>query len=390
MKEVTGDRWEYGKCFHHEQTSCRTYIVHSKPVHFWDAGRWHEVDTNWQLSSRPGFAYEMVAAGYQVWAAQNLRATPFLVVRRRGVEKAYTLGDVIWKGRWGQRKKVANLPNASVNQVRRDALLVKDFVLKGVTLQVIADPVRPVVLAEVGANALEKITKWDWQDDQVPALTVDLVPYSGGVWGAMLGVATNYPGETADGEIYGQNNGTYATARSTSTATDTASTTLRVGQNCSGGVIFTVYRGYLSFDTSAIADSFSVETATLYVCADYDLSSTDFLVKVYRFAWAEALGGGNQEANYDGAYGGSATLEGTLQDTATAWTAGTYYSLAVTPAGVNKTGDTKYTLVSSRDVDGTQPSGNEYVFARTADYAGTGSDPYMAITVAPAGYAAIF
>ena len=144
----------------------------------------------------------MVAAGYQVWAAQNLRATPFLVVRRRGVEKAYTLGDVIWKGRWGQRKKVANLPNASVNQVRRDALLVKDFVLKGVTLQVIADPVRPVVLAEVGANALEKITKWDWQDDQVPALTVDLVPYSGGVWGAMLGVATNYPGETADGEIH--------------------------------------------------------------------------------------------------------------------------------------------------------------------------------------------
>lgn len=36
------------------------------------------------------------------------------------------------------------------------------------------------------------------------------------------------------------------------------------------------------------------------------------------------------------------------------------------------------------------PAGNEYVYIRTADYAGGGSDPYLAVTVQMPGFACMF
>ena len=195
---------------------------------------------------------------------------------------------------------------------------------------------------------------------------------------AELVAGDTFLGETVDGYIYGQN-ADYATARSTSASTDTAATTVLIGQSLTAGPIQTVRRAYLSFDTSAIPDAATVTAATLYVCSGGDSSATDFLLQCYRFAWSEPLLT-EREANYDGAYGGSATLEGTLRNTADGWVGGTYYNMAVATAGVNKTGDSKYTLVSKEDVDASEPTGNEYVSARSADYADTASDPYLDIT----------
>lgn len=183
---------------------------------------------------------------------------------------------------------------------------------------------------------------------------------------------------TDDGRISGTNAGSYATARSTSTSCSDAATTENVGQFASGPV-YTVYRLFFGFDTSSIPAGATITGATLYLCADSDSSTTDFDIKVYRYAWSSALCS-SQEANYDGAYGGSATLEGTLRNTASGWTGGTYYSMAVDPAGINTSGFTRYTVVSGRDVSNTTPGGDEYVGVRMADYASTTSDPYIEVT----------
>ncbi len=182
----------------------------------------------------------------------------------------------------------------------------------------------------------------------------------------------------SDGEVYGQN-ATYSTARSTAAGCDATGGTARIGQNLSGGTVYYVYRAYLDFDTASIPDDAEITSAVLGVCADTDLSGTDFNVEVYRYAWSEGLCD-TTEANYDGAYGASATLEGTLRSTSDGWTAGTCYTMTVATGGISLTGDSKYTLVSSPDVGNLAPAGNQYVFIRTADYAGTGSDPFLLLS----------
>jgi len=203
-----------------------------------------------------------------------------------------------------------------------------------------------------------------WLKDSVGAVVID--------------PPTDYYGETVDGGITG-NNPAYATARSTSALCSTSQVVEQIGQRFQTGYYY-VHRCYFSFDTSAIGGD-TVTAATLYVCSHSDISVTDFLIQVYRYAWVEDLCT-NKEANYDGAYG-SGTLEGTLQDTADGWVSGTYYNLAVSTAGIVKDGDSKYALVSQEDVDNSAPTGNEYVYARMADYADTASDPYLDITHSP-------
>ncbi len=158
--------------------------------------------------------------------------------------------------------------------------------------------------------------------------------------------------EAADGEITGQST-SYATARSTSASADTTDSLAYVGQNRDASYRY-VRRVYLSFDTSAIPDTATVSSATLYLTSYYDSSGTDFNILVYRYAWTEALGGANMETNYDGAYG-SGTLEGTFRNTASGWVHDVEYNMAMDPTGINLTGDTKYALVSSRDVGSVEP-----------------------------------
>lgn len=212
---------------------------------------------------------------------------------------------------------------------------------------------------------------WPTGHDSVPGR---VMPHPSNV--RIMTTATIY-GEITDGEMIGDSF-TYSTARSTSTGCNYTGTSARVGQNKSGGGLYSVYRAYLSFDTSELPDDAVVTSAVLYVCADGDLSITDFDVKVYRYAWTEALCT-DQEANYDGAYGASATLEGTLRNTSAGWAGGTYYTMTVATTGINVTGDTKYTLVSHRDVNNLTPTGNEYVFIAAADYTGTSHDPYLVV-----------
>lgn len=183
---------------------------------------------------------------------------------------------------------------------------------------------------------------------------------------------------TDDGVISGTAAGSYASARSSSSTCDTASTADFVGQRFSSP-LYTVTRLFFGFDTSTLPAGATITGATIYLCANSDSSTTDFDVKIYRYAWSSALCS-SQEANYDGAYGGSATLEGTLLNTSSGWTGGTYYSMAVDPAGINTSGFTRYTVVSGNDVSNTTPTTDERVSIRMADYAGSTSDPYIEVT----------
>lgn len=186
-----------------------------------------------------------------------------------------------------------------------------------------------------------------------------------------------FTGSSGDGEVVGASS-VYSTARSTSTGSDDTATTASVGQRLVS-TTYSVFRGFLVFDTSAIPDNAVISSATLLVTADTDLSvGADFNVQVYRYAWADTLAS-NREANYDGAYGGAATLEGTLRDTSAGWSSGTQYSLAVDPAGISKTGTTRYALCSSRDVAGTTPTGIELVTWRTANHATPGDRPQLEV-----------
>lgn len=191
-----------------------------------------------------------------------------------------------------------------------------------------------------------------------------------------------YLGTTSDGHIYGEDV-VFANARATAAEGVTAEQFINIGLSIDGSTYYP-NRGYLTFDTSAIPDDATVASADLYACADTVLwmgqPDNHFLIQCYRYAWVEPLGqADNYQANYAGAYGGSATLEGTWRNTASGWVDGAYYSCALDPAGVNKTGASKYALVSKNDVDNIANTGNDCVSIRSADYAGTGSDPYLEI-----------
>lgn len=190
-----------------------------------------------------------------------------------------------------------------------------------------------------------------------------------------LQTETTIYAESADGHMLGYSS-VYSSARADSDNCYASDVSSRIGQMYSGS--YSVYRGFLSFDTSGIPDDATVTSAMLYVCASLDQSITDFELKVYRYGWSEALCS-SQEANWDGAYGAGATLEGMLRNTSAGWNAGTYYSMTVAASGINVAGDTKYTVVSSRDVNANTPSGNEYVDYYTTDYTGTDKDPYLVV-----------
>jgi len=197
-------------------------------------------------------------------------------------------------------------------------------------------------------------------------------------------VDPTYYGQTSDGFIWGWS-ATYGAARSTSYSCDTGASYgyVSVGQykKWYGYPIYNyryiVYRSYLDFDTSGIPDNATVTSAVLYVNGDEDWSTTDFDVRVYNYSWSEPLCS-SRDSNYDGAYGGGGTYEGVLVNTSS-FSLG-WNSMSVGTSRINKTGETKYAMTSSRDESGNQPSGIELVTFVPADEPGTGSDPYLSIT----------
>jgi len=245
----------------------RLHVIHGKPLHYREGGvgDWLDIDTTWQSSKRVGFDWEMTKGPYKVWAANKLTNKAAILVERKGSNFELRLGDSIQKiDREGAVTSVVAVPrNASISRAEGSKLVIdlgdgRKVALIANNHRIQTEVVAPdVVLAE---------------DERLD------VPI---VQAGISAQADTYYGSTSDGYIYGDSS-SYATARSTSTACSDSTTNPRTGQ-IKYGSDYWVYRGLLDFDTSGISGA--VESAALYVCADDDESTANFVLLVAQYVW---------------------------------------------------------------------------------------------------------
>jgi hypothetical protein len=137
-----------------------------------------------------------------------------------------------------------------------------------------------------------------------------------------------------------------------------ATSTIPIGQDYSANT-FTIYRGYLFFDTSAIPDSATINSATLRLYVQTDLSTTDFNVTIQNgqptYPHNPLDSGDYYQAHYSGTGGtnSSSAISGVG-----------YWNIALSSTGLgwlSTTGQSKFALRSSEDLASSMPTTPEYV-----------------------------
>ena len=189
----------------------------------------------------------------------------------------------------------------------------------------------------------------------------------------------DYSGHTGDGRISGMD-GTYSTARSTSSSYATNGTTEYVGQFDNTGTKF-VYRIFLKFDTSGINDSDSITQVNLKAVCTTDISTDDFDVQIAKYDWSayDPLSADNREAAYDGAL--AASLDDSIWRNTSGISTNTQYTSGnLSTAWPSKTGYTYYALRSSEDTNNSNPTGFEAVALAMQDNATEAYRPLLAVT----------
>lgn len=187
----------------------------------------------------------------------------------------------------------------------------------------------------------------------------------------------DFTGLTADGYVQG-NAADYTTAHTTSATVSAGVGWMYVGQDLQAGPSYRVYRGFLKFDTSTIGASSTVNQVTLTIRSWGDISTTDFDVQIVKQDWSgqDPLSDANREAAYDNCFSG--TLDDSIwRNTAGLVTETWYTSGNLATAWVSKTGDTYYSLRSSRDASETSPTGSEYIYVYSANQAA--KEPYLTV-----------
>lgn len=164
---------------------------------------------------------------------------------------------------------------------------------------------------------------------------------------------------TADwswGSVLGRN-ADYATARSTYASQQNKSG--YVGQDYSSPNCI-VYRALLRYDTSSLGVGAVISKANLvWTYGTYgNFSGTDFTIYVVKFAWNTSKDFYN-DTNYDGVL--AADIDTTFLDTANIVNNSTHTSGDLDITRINKTGETMFGLISSRDINANTPTGTEYV-----------------------------
>lgn len=129
------------------------------------------------------------------------------------------------------------------------------------------------------------------------------------------------------------------------------------------------FRSFVSFDTSAIPDSATINTVKLYLkTTGEDKSVTDFNVKVY--GGSQPIYGSSLESNDWGC--GSLYV---CQWSTSNWKTLTWITLSIPTSQVNKQGRTQFKLNSSRE--GTTPTGWECMVFYSAD---SNHDPFLYVS----------
>jgi hypothetical protein len=164
-----------------------------------------------------------------------------------------------------------------------------------------------------------------------------------------------------DGYIY-QSGNNYNTVWSAGGGTiDSSSTYLSIGQK-KVSATYTIYRGFVLFNTSALPSNAYLDNATLSLYKKDDYSTTDFVITIQNgqptYPHNPLQSGDYSKSHYSGNGGGLNTVNfvngrNNITLTSLNW--------------INRTGTTKLCLRSSRDINGTAPTGNEYVNVYSAN-----------------------
>jgi hypothetical protein len=170
-----------------------------------------------------------------------------------------------------------------------------------------------------------------------------------------------------DGDITGD--GTpYSTVQGASEGSpiDNAAT-FSIGQKCESmgppppPPLYFIYRGCVYFDTSSIPSTDLIDSVTLKLYKDSDYSTTDFDIVVQdgqpTYPHAPMVPGDYDKSHYSG-NGGSLNT--------TSFSNG-YNDITITNhSWINTSGTTKLCLRSSRDIDSTEPTGDEYIIVKSS------------------------
>lgn len=193
----------------------------------------------------------------------------------------------------------------------------------------------------------------------------------------------DYSANTGDAQIEGSS-ATYATARSTSTASDSTATRSLIDNTFFSGSYY-VRRLATKFDTSGIPDTDVVSQVTQTHKVESKSVATDSDVQIVKYDWSasDPIGSGNRETVFDGILAG--TLDDAFWKNTSAISAGTAYTSGnLSTSWVNKTGYTYYGLMLSRDRNNTAPSGVEQIGLYTQNDATAGNRPVLTVTHAAA------
>jgi len=212
-------------------------------------------------------------------------------------------------------------------------------------------------------------------------------------WRTRGTVTTIYSG-TNDGDIYSVA-GTYTTARAGNELDPLAGgDTISIMQFQNAGTLYEIQEGFVSFDTSAIADADMVSAVTLDMYLDAAILSTNFTVEARYRSWSPTLTTADWVA---GASLGTHPLMASIA-TASIGASGSYKTFTseaafLTVTGI-KTGVVDLLLCSSRHRLGNSPgsSGTTQETTRffASDQSGTSQDPKLTITHAGLGSAPFF
>jgi len=182
---------------------------------------------------------------------------------------------------------------------------------------------------------------------------------------------------SSDGYIY-KSSGSYSTARTASSGTVSSSASfLSIGQkkdlNAPPTSTYTINRGFVLFNTSALPWNAFLDNATFSLYKKDDYSTTDFNLTIQNGQPAyphDPLLSSDYNMSYYSGNGGTFN---------TATFHNGYNNMSLTSLNwINRNGTTKLCLRSSRDINGNAPTGNEYVNVY-ANELGSGYQPRLVI-----------
>jgi len=192
-----------------------------------------------------------------------------------------------------------------------------------------------------------------------------------------------YYGSANDAYIEAYSWQSYAQARVTVSFYNSEDWYVWVGQVETSGEYY-VNRGFLEFDTSGIEDESTVTQANLYAALG-GITTKVWTVRVHKYDWSSPMSEGNYEASWFGAIASPYDAD---WQAVFGLSADTYYASSnLDTTWVNKTGATRYCLLSNEDIAESTPDGTRTVGIISYEEYRALYRPYLSVTAEapPAG-----